>query len=75
MGEYPHDLTNEGHLNIGRGRLIPTSPWEAPLNGLMEWMGVEQEEDLNLCLPNRQTLVNEAGGDDILWNKQQMFKS
>jgi len=28
-GQFPSDLTDDGPLNIGRGRLIPTTPWEA----------------------------------------------
>ena len=27
-GRYPDDLTSEGALNVGRGRLIPTTPFE-----------------------------------------------
>lgn len=28
LGEYPPDITTNGPLNIGRGRIIPTSGWE-----------------------------------------------
>ena len=27
MGKYPSDLTEEGEVNIDRGRLIPTHSW------------------------------------------------
>lgn len=53
LGKYPEDLTESGDLNIGRGRLLPTSGWETIWNGIVEWMGVEGEEELDYCLPNR----------------------
>ena len=52
-GEYPGDITESGPVNIGRGRLIPTTSWESMFNGVTEWMGMETEEERNLCLPNR----------------------
>merc|ERR1719174_3221851 len=29
LGSYPDDLSDSAPLNTGRGRIIPTSPWEA----------------------------------------------
>ena len=29
-----------GELNIGRGRLIPTTSWEAVWHGVAQWVGV-----------------------------------
>jgi uncharacterized protein (DUF1501 family) len=52
-GSYPSDITSTGPLNIGRGRLIPTLGWESVLNPIVEWMGVDQESELNYCMPNR----------------------
>lgn len=52
-GEYPPDITASGPLNLGRGRLIPTSSWESMYNPVIEWMGVVAEEDLDYCIPNR----------------------
>jgi hypothetical protein len=34
LGDYPDDLTDTGRLNIGRGRLIPTTSWEATWNAM-----------------------------------------
>jgi hypothetical protein len=39
-------------LNIGRGRLIPTTPWEGVWNGLAEWFGVNAA-NRNSILPNK----------------------
>lgn len=53
FGDYPGDITPASPLNVGRGRLIPTLSWESMFNGIAEWMGVEDAEDLDYCLPNR----------------------
>ncbi|CAB9513781.1 Protein of unknown function (DUF1800) [Seminavis robusta] len=52
-GEYPSDIQLGGHVNIGRGRLIPTSSWESMLTSAVQWMGVQDEADLDYCMPNR----------------------
>jgi len=50
-GRYPDDLTSEGPLNVGRGRIIPTTPFEGVWKGVAEWWGVERER-LPEVLPN-----------------------
>ena len=52
-GDYPDDITPNGRLNIGRGRLIPTSSWETMLNPVVGWLGLDAEDDLNYAMPNR----------------------
>ena len=52
-GDYPEDITSNGPLNIGRGRLIPTLSWESMLTSIVQWMGLKEEEDLDYCMPNR----------------------
>jgi uncharacterized protein (DUF1501 family) len=51
-GQYPDDLTENGILNIGRGRLIPTTPWEGMWAGLAEWFGVTTQNIASAVLPN-----------------------
>jgi uncharacterized protein (DUF1501 family) len=53
-GQYPPDITEAGPLNYGRGRLAPTMSWESIMNGVVEWMGVEDDAGLDYCLPNRR---------------------
>jgi uncharacterized protein (DUF1501 family) len=66
-GEYPADITDDGPLSVGRGRLIPTLSWESILNPIAQWMGVQTEAELNYCLPNRiQTGTK-------LFNKEEVF--
>jgi cullin-associated NEDD8-dissociated protein 1 len=53
LGRYPDDLSENGSLNLGRGRLIPTTPWEGMWYALAKWFGVsEGENGLNYVLPN-----------------------
>jgi len=52
-GQYPDDLTDQGTLNIGRGRLIPTTPWEGLWNAMAEWFGVTNQ-NIALVIPNIQ---------------------
>jgi uncharacterized protein (DUF1501 family) len=51
-GQYSRDLTDKGELNIGRGRLFPTTSLDAMWHGVTQWMGVEQAR-MDEVLPNR----------------------
>jgi uncharacterized protein (DUF1501 family) len=51
-GQYPSDLTDNAELNIGRGRMIPTTSLDAMWHGVAQWMGVE-EARMDEVLPNR----------------------
>ena len=64
LGEYPDDLSSSSPLNIGRGRLIPTLPWEAVWNGVSQWLGVDDVESLNKILPNRLSFPEEKLFED-----------
>ena len=50
-GTYPDDLTASGALNAGRGRIIPTTPWEGLWRPVSEWFGVDLEHE-GAVLPN-----------------------
>lgn len=52
-GRYPSDITEDGPYNIGRGRLIPDLSWESMLNSVAMHMGIETENELSFCMPNR----------------------
>ncbi len=67
LGKYPTDLTGNNPLDVGRGRLIPTMPWEAPWNAVLGWMGVTDEISLNNVLPNRNSFT------DVLFQKRDVF--
>merc|ERR1712238_145855 len=67
-GDYPSDLTDASPLSIGRGRVIPTLSWESLLNGPLEWIGVDTEESLDYCMPNRH------GAGTPLLSMKQVFR-
>ena len=51
-GKFIDEYGEEGSQNVGRGRLIPTTPWEGWWNPIVRWFGVEEEEDVERVLPN-----------------------
>ena len=56
LGQYPSPLSPASTSWIARGRLIPTTPWEAIWNGVGQWLGLtgtNSDKDLNFALPNR----------------------
>ena len=66
LGKYPDVLTqtDDSTINIGRGILIPTLPWDAVWTGLAEWMGVPSNK-IDTVIPNignfpESTLLREA---------------
>jgi hypothetical protein len=52
LGDYPRPLSPDSTSWIGRGRFIPTTPWDAVWNGVGNWLGVP-DEDMDFVLPNR----------------------
>ena len=51
LGEYPADFSEDAELNIGRGRMIPTTPWEGIWSAVATEFGVD-DGDLPAVLPN-----------------------
>lgn len=52
VGTYPDDLTDDGPIVIGRGRLIPTTSWDAIFLPLAQWAGATINDLDDVC-PNR----------------------
>lgn len=73
LGQYPEDITASSPLNIGRGRIIPTTSWDSIWNGVAQWMGASSENDLDYCLPNRH--VASGGGFTDLFHAKDLFQS
>ena len=59
LGTYPDDLTAASLLNSGRGRIIPTMPWEGVYKAVGEWFGVEPEH-MGTVLPNLGNFDSDA---------------
>lgn len=48
-GVYPSDLREGNPLDSGRGRMIPTMPWEVMWHGgITQWMDVAPEKILEV---------------------------
>ena len=69
LGEYPSDLTEKSRLNLGRGRIQPTTSWEALWNGIAQWFGVTDENDLDAALPYRK----HSSDKDMMFSESDLF--
>ena len=69
-GRFPADLTESGPLNVGRGRLIPTTPWEGVWKPLAQWFGVEGDAALRRVLPNLANF-----GEEHLIRREDLFEA
>jgi hypothetical protein len=69
LGEYPSDLTEESSLNLGRGRIRPTTSWESLWNGIAIWFGITDEKDLDAVLPYRKFLPD----NEKLYSDSDLF--
>ena len=69
LGEYPSELREgdtEGRI-LSRGRIIPKFPWDAMLQGVAEWFGMNTT-DLDTVLPMRNNFPAE-----LLYNSADLF--
>jgi len=70
LGEYPEQLAEEHcPLNMGRGRFIPTTPWEGIWWGVAKWFGVPQA-DLPAMFPYAKNFPAER-----ILTMEQLFKT
>jgi len=68
LGKFPSRFTEfESDANIGRGQILPTTPWEAIWNGVSEWWGFDADERKAL-LPHAENFEKDA-----IFTAEQMF--
>ena len=72
LGTYPSDITEAGELNVGRGRLVPTTSWDSIFNGIVQWMGADSDSELDYCLPNRERA---SSGSTGLFTSGDLFEA
>ena len=72
LGQYPDDITESGPVNIGRGRLMPTTSWDAIFSGIADWMGVDDKESMLEVLPNLDEVVGNGFTD--AYTKNDMYR-
>lgn len=65
LGDFPTPLSKDHPNWIGRGRFIPTTPWDSVWNGVAQWLGVTSEADLDFILPNRGKFPAMFSGSDL----------
>jgi hypothetical protein len=53
MGKYPSFGLSDP-TNIGRGRVMPTTSWDALFYALTQWMGISLQDQIDYVLPNSQ---------------------
>lgn len=51
-GDYPLSLAEGNPLDVGRGRLIPTTSVDEYAAELLLWMGIANNADMEIVLPN-----------------------
>ena len=69
LGKFPERLAEyESELNLGRGIYLPTTPWESVWSPISEWLGVDDEAQLDEILPNRKNFPSET-----IFSKDQLF--
>ena len=72
LGDFPTTLAQAAPLSIshqvGRGRLVPTTPWESIWHAISQWMDVDATKMKEL-LPNMQNFPA-----DKAWKKEAMFE-
>ncbi len=51
LGEYPRSFDPNEEWMLGRGRVIPTTPWDAVFKGIARWAGVPVHKQHDVC-PN-----------------------
>lgn len=72
LGKYPSDLSEAtSSVLIGRGRVMPTTSWDAIWNGIAEWMDVPADK-MDFVLPNRHKVVGGMFTD--LFTKEDLFQ-
>ena len=63
LGQYPNDF-NQGDaegLALSRGRMIPTTPWDATWKGTAEWFGIPATgPGMNKILPMHQNFPSSS---------------
>ena len=70
LGTYPDDFTENGPRALSRGRMLPTTPWDAMWNGVAEWFGVPASE-MDKVMPHRQNFMSP---ENLLFDMEDLFK-
>ena len=73
FGQYPSSLGTNHELDAGRGRIIPSTSWEAVFFGIAQWFGV-MDSSMEYILPNVRNFQGCEGTGCGLFTAQDLFK-
>ena len=62
LGNYPSNFEN---YDVSRGHIYPTLSWDSIWNGVAEWFGITDSDDLDKVLPNRHKFDNLFSKNDL----------
>lgn len=71
-GLYPHDFvqSSTNPIALSRGRLIPTTPWDASLAGVAEWFGADKGSEMEKVLPMHSNFDS-----SVIFDEAELYKS
>ena len=69
LGQFPTVFSEDGPLALSRGRMLPTTPWDAIWNGIAPWMGVPGP-DMDTVLPMKKNFDS-----SVLFTEAEVFNS
>lgn len=64
-GEYPQSIALNNDLDIGRGRLLPTTSVDEYAAELAMWFGVENDNNMEVVLPNIRNFLAQGAAAPI----------
>ena len=67
LGQFPTVFSEDGPLALSRGRMLPTTPWDAIWNGIAPWMGVPGP-DMDTVLPHKKNFES-----SVLFTEADVF--
>ena len=68
LGEYPRSFGDADPTNIGRGRVMPTTSWEALWYGVNQWFGIDLPSDIESVIPNSRNFGCNLYADSDLFH-------
>ena len=71
-GLYPHDFvqSSTNPIALSRGRMIPTTPWDASWAGVAEWFGADKGAEMEKVLPMHSNF-----GPSVIFDEANLYKS
>ena len=70
-GQFPSTFAQgtSNNLDLGRGRVLPTTPLEGMWNGVLDWLDVPASS-MNVVLPNKKNFPSSQ-----MFTRAQLFKN